>query len=289
MNFYNNIGEQIKFYREKMGLSRTELAKGICSVSYISRIENGTRIPNSMILRQLTNRLGLPSELILRSAESPTALYLFNIFSQGVVDIEYHRFEKLHKLISTIRVDDSTSGDDKQIITSLIIVCEHFMQKNSEETLQRIDNLIGSSYKFGEEPSNIEFILLLQKVLCLIDLNQLEEVRSILDILESNYERVVFYLTKLSVVRLFQVHAVYCYHIKQYEDAIFYVNKSMRLAKKHAFHVLLIDSYQIKSKLYTTIKEFENAKKCDEAITSLKELLLYETDIDFDNSICYFM
>jgi HTH-type transcriptional regulator, quorum sensing regulator NprR len=54
-------GKIIKFYREKAGLTLEQLSEGICSISHLSRVENG--IYNSKgIIFHLSNRLGISIE-----------------------------------------------------------------------------------------------------------------------------------------------------------------------------------------------------------------------------------
>ena len=73
-NYYLQIGEVIKGLRLKKKMTKTQLANGICSISYITRIENGERCPTSVILRQITNKLGVTPEYLFRAIESPCAL-----------------------------------------------------------------------------------------------------------------------------------------------------------------------------------------------------------------------
>lgn len=52
-------GKMIKTRREELGLFQEELAEGICSVSTLSRIESGGRLPQKGTLERLLQRLGL--------------------------------------------------------------------------------------------------------------------------------------------------------------------------------------------------------------------------------------
>ena len=53
----NNIGNVIKRKRSAMHLSQQQLSEGICSQPLISAIENGTYMPNALLLFQLCSRL----------------------------------------------------------------------------------------------------------------------------------------------------------------------------------------------------------------------------------------
>ncbi|MCK6258995.1 helix-turn-helix domain-containing protein [Fictibacillus sp. KIGAM418] len=51
------LGEKIKYFRKTRNLSQQELAEGICSISYLSKIENGVAEPSSDIGLCLAKRL----------------------------------------------------------------------------------------------------------------------------------------------------------------------------------------------------------------------------------------
>ncbi|WP_088042597.1 helix-turn-helix domain-containing protein [Bacillus sp. EAC] len=53
------VGEIIKFYREKKGISQSKLGEGICCKAYISRFEGGKVILSPEIISKLSERLGI--------------------------------------------------------------------------------------------------------------------------------------------------------------------------------------------------------------------------------------
>ncbi len=77
---YSHIGERIRYYRTKAGMSQTELASAlyISSGHYISRLENGKDAPSL--------------ELIISIAE------LFHIRTDDLLSVENE--ESVHKLFS---------------------------------------------------------------------------------------------------------------------------------------------------------------------------------------------
>jgi len=53
------IGDQLKFYRIKNHMTQEEVANGIISVSYLSKIENNQALPSEEVLHLLCRRLGM--------------------------------------------------------------------------------------------------------------------------------------------------------------------------------------------------------------------------------------
>lgn len=58
------IGENLRKYRLLKGLTQEELASGLCSVSQLSKVENGKTHLNRTILKQMAGRLGVTVERI---------------------------------------------------------------------------------------------------------------------------------------------------------------------------------------------------------------------------------
>jgi HTH-type transcriptional regulator, quorum sensing regulator NprR len=56
------IGKIIKFYREKAGLTQSQLGEGICSVTHLSKIERGITEYSGEITLHLARRLGIDPE-----------------------------------------------------------------------------------------------------------------------------------------------------------------------------------------------------------------------------------
>ncbi|MBH0161807.1 helix-turn-helix transcriptional regulator [Fictibacillus sp. 7GRE50] len=54
-----NLGEKIRYFRKVKNLSQQELAVGICSVPYLSKIENGVTEPSEEIQQHLAERLAI--------------------------------------------------------------------------------------------------------------------------------------------------------------------------------------------------------------------------------------
>ncbi|MCP3738425.1 helix-turn-helix domain-containing protein [Rossellomorea sp. BNER] len=63
-------GEIIKFYRKKAGLTQEELGLGICTLSYISKIERGQSACSSEIIELLSERLHLDIKKEIRRFEN---------------------------------------------------------------------------------------------------------------------------------------------------------------------------------------------------------------------------
>ncbi|KAA0548422.1 helix-turn-helix transcriptional regulator [Bacillus sp. BGMRC 2118] len=67
------IGNHIKFHRQSKGITQRQLADGICSTSYLSKIESESVEPAQEMIELLCEKIGISKELwILQTDEVPT-------------------------------------------------------------------------------------------------------------------------------------------------------------------------------------------------------------------------
>lgn len=58
----NCFGMMVRTVREEKGLTLIELCEGLCSVTTLSRIENGERVPDVLLAKTILERLGISTE-----------------------------------------------------------------------------------------------------------------------------------------------------------------------------------------------------------------------------------
>jgi transcriptional regulator with XRE-family HTH domain len=70
------LGRTIKVWRTDIGMSRRQLAqKASISYSYLSAIENGSKVPSTKILRVLADRLGVRAQDLHAAAEERLSMH----------------------------------------------------------------------------------------------------------------------------------------------------------------------------------------------------------------------
>jgi HTH-type transcriptional regulator, quorum sensing regulator NprR len=140
-----DIGAVIKFYRSEKNMTQEELAQDICSVSYLSKIENNVTKPSEEIINLLF--------LKLKVEYDPEADH------KDLAENEKELFEKYRGILnksleSTILWNDSFKDipnsyktiSDKVLFQ--IISCRFYLYKrdlvNAEKILSRLENIISS-------------------------------------------------------------------------------------------------------------------------------------------------
>lgn len=66
---YSEIGTFIKEQRKKRQLTQDVISYGICSISYLSKIENNQIVPNEFFVREIMERLEVSEEFLVKNLE----------------------------------------------------------------------------------------------------------------------------------------------------------------------------------------------------------------------------
>ncbi|MDN4076120.1 helix-turn-helix domain-containing protein [Fictibacillus terranigra] len=87
------VGQRIRYYRKTKGLTQEELAQGICSVSYLSKIEKGDAKSSEEVINLLCERLGISAEEV----DSNEILEMLNEWNLMIVNRRFEEAEKLYQ------------------------------------------------------------------------------------------------------------------------------------------------------------------------------------------------
>ncbi|WP_335469282.1 helix-turn-helix domain-containing protein [Neobacillus drentensis] len=98
------FGALIKYYRTQRGMTQTELAKGICSVPHLSKIENNSKEANEGTIALLLERLSVSIEETEEKEEEIKHLLRnlhnrINFYLSKEVDVFYQKLKKREHLI----------------------------------------------------------------------------------------------------------------------------------------------------------------------------------------------
>ena len=82
----NNIGLLIKMSRIQQNMKQITLAKGICSTSYLSKIENNQTVPSDEVLNLLVDRLNLEYEDLSTEQEKEFLSEMYTLYKDAVIE-----------------------------------------------------------------------------------------------------------------------------------------------------------------------------------------------------------
>jgi HTH-type transcriptional regulator, quorum sensing regulator NprR len=89
------VGQRIRYYRKTKGLTQEELAQGICSVSYLSKIEKGDAKSSEEVINLLCKRLGISPEEV----DEGKILEMLNEWNMMMVNRHFEKAEEAYQAI----------------------------------------------------------------------------------------------------------------------------------------------------------------------------------------------
>jgi len=94
----SSIGHIIKSERINQSMKQATLAKGICSTSYLSKIENNLTVPSEEVITFLLKKLNIEIDQVSSEKENKVILSLYELYKIGILkrDKVFIR-ESLHK------------------------------------------------------------------------------------------------------------------------------------------------------------------------------------------------
>ncbi|OTN75304.1 hypothetical protein A5886_000374 [Enterococcus sp. 8G7_MSG3316] len=105
------LGNVIKDSRIKLNMSQKNLARGICSQSMISSIENGQYAANSILLGQICKRLNISMDHILQSSHIDNDI-ISRFFCRVKSYCESHKYDLLLDYIADSKIIDILDNNE---------------------------------------------------------------------------------------------------------------------------------------------------------------------------------
>ena len=82
----SSIGYIIKQERLNQNIKQTVLAKGICSTSYLSKIENNSTVPSDEVLTFLLKRLNLEIDKLSNEEENKFIEAFYELYKNAIIE-----------------------------------------------------------------------------------------------------------------------------------------------------------------------------------------------------------
>lgn len=128
----NTVGEILQFYREKYSLKQSDVCAGICSVSILSKIENGSKEADSLILETLLERIGkeaLQFEMILNDYDYS----LWELRRQIETEMEHDKKDIARQLLQ--EYEEKMPQDDN--VHSQFVLYHRILLEDDKQTEDR--------------------------------------------------------------------------------------------------------------------------------------------------------
>ncbi len=166
------LGQNLAAQRRHLGLSQKALAAGICAQSMISSIENGTYIPNAILLAQICQRLDI-------SAESAMLSHHYEIgqlkaFSTRVHQLcDAHHYQELVHYMDAAHILPQLYTDSDLQTYYYYYGCGHY-QATGDSTAALADLRLALQYTYSPRKQSLSAM----EILLLSAINMIEAYQS---------------------------------------------------------------------------------------------------------------
>ncbi|PEJ53524.1 transcriptional regulator [Bacillus wiedmannii] len=152
MEFYD-LGITIKELRMKKNISQSELCHGICSQSQISKIEKGMIYPSSILLYQLSEKLGIDPNNIFALTQNKKLKYVENVKYVMRDCTKQKQYNELYEIVKQEKNENNFQlKEDKQFLIWHEAIAIFHVNKSIKTAL----NLLNSALKLTV--TNVDFL-----------------------------------------------------------------------------------------------------------------------------------
>ncbi len=133
-NDFKDIGSFLKKTRKKQKRTQDDVADGICSISYLSKIENNQIIPSDHYVNEIMERLDISDEIYVKSKQHKRYL------SQMIEAYFYEQEDIMHQCYQEIE----SIKHDKLINLVKLAYYVYFNDENQSSFVMMLEELVGN-------------------------------------------------------------------------------------------------------------------------------------------------
>ena len=230
MEFYD-LGITIKELRIKKNISQSELCHGICSQSQISKIEKGVIYPSSILLYQLSERLGIDPNNIFALTQNKRLKYVENVKYVIKDCLKQKQYKELYEIVKKEKnLNNFQTKDEKQFLMWHEAIAIFMVDKSIKTALDFLNNALKLTVTNSDFLSERE-IDIMQTIAILHGENkEYEKSINILRRCLTNFNKLDFPRDKEIKLKIIFNLAKILGHANQHEEAVKYNDMGIKLA-----------------------------------------------------------
>ena len=269
------LGSKVTYYRRLKGLSMQELARDICDISTVYRLENGKQLPRLEILNDICLKLELPIQALFPMNGEIERLkelcreftYTFDYLSLEII------LEQCEDLLEDIPSNFNRIMFYKFIEWHKAILLDKAQQR-PELALKKLKPLV-TTKNYGSE---LDFNIMNSIGLIYLSLNKYNHALNIFKELFPKVTSRPFLEDKTLLPRIGYNYALSLYNLKYYNDALRISNEVLLYLESNYLSYSLDQTYHLIGILYKKCGDLQEAE-----VAFRKSALLFEFNNDLAN------
>ncbi|EJS65028.1 MULTISPECIES: helix-turn-helix domain-containing protein [Bacillus] len=273
MEFYD-LGITIKELRMKKNISQSELCHGICSQSQISKIEKGMIYPSSILLYQLSERLGIDPNNIFALTQNKKLKYVENVKYVMRDCTKQKQYSELYEIVKQEKNESNFQlKEDKQFLIWHEAIAIFHVNKSIKTALNLLNSALKLTVTNGDFLSEREIDIMQSMAIFYGENKEYEKSINILRRCLTNFNKLDFPRDKEIKLKIIFNLAKILGHANQHEEAIKYNDMGIKLAINLNTLYLLGELYYGKGWNLLKLKQYNEE---DVADNMKKALFIFE-------------
>ncbi|WP_144499478.1 helix-turn-helix domain-containing protein [Bacillus sp. FDAARGOS_235] len=269
MEFYD-LGITIKEIRIKKNISQSELCHGICSQSQISKIEKGMIYPSSILLYQLSERLGIDPNNIFALTQNKKLKYVKNVKYVMRDCAKQKQYKELYEIVKQEKKQNNfQSKEDKQFLIWHEAIAIFEVNRSTKTALTLLNHALKLTLTNSDFLSEREIDIMQTMAIFYAEHKEYEESINILRRCLTNFNKLDFPRDKEIKLKIILNLAKLLELTYQHEEAIKYLDKGIKLAINLDTLYLLGELYYLKSQYLLKIKQHNE----EDVVNNMKKAL----------------
>ncbi|AEA14607.1 MULTISPECIES: helix-turn-helix domain-containing protein [Bacillus] len=253
---FNDLGITIKELRIKKNISQSDLCHGICSQSQISKIEKGVIYPSSILLYQLSERLGINPNNIFALTQNKKLKYIENVKFVIKDCLKQKQYKELYEIVKKEKnLNNFQTKEEKQFLIWHEAIAIFMVDKSLKTALDFLNNALKLTLTNSDFLSEREIDIMQTMAIFYAENKEYEKSINILKRCLSNFNKLDFPRDKEIKLKIMLNLAKSLDFTYQHEEAIKYIDKGIKLAINLNTLYLLGELFYLKGQLLLKIKQ----------------------------------
>ncbi|WP_324659750.1 helix-turn-helix domain-containing protein [Bacillus cereus] len=253
---FNDLGITIKELRIKKNISQSELCHGICSQSQISKIEKGMIYPSSILLYQLSERLGIDPNNIFALTQNKRLKYVENVKYVIKDCLKQKQYKELYEIVKKEKnLNNFQTKDEKQFLMWHEAIAIFMVDKSIKTALDFLNHALKLTLTNSDFLSEREIDIMQSMAIFYAENKEYEKSINILKRCLTNFNKLDFPRDKEIKLKIMLNLAKCLDFTYQHEEAIKYLDKGIKLAINLNTLYLLGELFYLKGQYLLKMKQ----------------------------------
>ncbi|MFB5590581.1 MULTISPECIES: helix-turn-helix domain-containing protein [Bacillus cereus group] len=253
---FNDLGITIKELRMKKNISQSELCHGICSQSQISKIEKGVIYPSSILLYQLSERLGVDPNNIFALTQNKKIKYIENVKHVIKDCLKQKQYKELYEIVKKEKyLNNFQTKEEKQFLIWHEAIAIFEVNRSTKTALTLLNNGLKLTVTNVDCLSEREIDIMQTMAIFYAENKEYEKSINILRKCLTNFNKLDFPRDKEIKLKIIFNLAKTLASTYQHEEAIKYIDKGIKLAINLNTLYLLGELFYLKGQYLLKIKQ----------------------------------